>query len=329
MPPTILPSPCVGICKLDPETGWCLGCARSSDELTRWRDLSADAQGEIWADLPRRKAALGLAFRLLPWGGPSLWAHLAGMALIPGTAWSIGIYGAIAEFAAREGEEPQMPCSDDQLLLRVRGGALSLRLLPGARLFELVGRTGQGKRLVLALHRARVKEAPAIGVTELGADTHALDSACRDARLFDLGVTRSVIRFCVRTGEPSLIALLRRAQGRDALDPAIGVIEALLACSPDRVVVSPVGRIEVAGPILRTDHSGPHTHLLPRLLTQRRELEPGFALPDGYLAGAVIYPPSAPAESQTGAPPGEAAQSVFGLTEHALGLVWPTDPWPT
>jgi predicted Fe-S protein YdhL (DUF1289 family) len=56
----MLPSPCVGICRLDNVTGWCLGCARDTNELASWRELSAAEQARIWADLPRRKTLLGL-----------------------------------------------------------------------------------------------------------------------------------------------------------------------------------------------------------------------------------------------------------------------------
>jgi predicted Fe-S protein YdhL (DUF1289 family) len=59
----MLPSPCVGICRLDETTGWCLGCARDANELGNWRDLSPTARALIWADLPRRKTILGLSFR--------------------------------------------------------------------------------------------------------------------------------------------------------------------------------------------------------------------------------------------------------------------------
>lgn len=299
LPVAMLPSPCVGICRLDPDTGWCLGCARSADELTLWRNLLSERQAEIWADLPRRKAVLGLAFRLLPCGGPALLDHLVQAASTPGTAWSIGIYGAIAEFMPHMGETAQAARSQEELVLRTLGGAIRLRPPAGARLFELADNAGRAARLVLALHRARVKDVPPAGITELGADAQAIDPSARDHRLFDLGVTRSAIRFCVRTGDPQLIALLRQAEGRDMFDPATGVGEILVARSPDRIAVSPVGRVEVEGPILRKDHSGPHTHLLPGPLAQRREMEPGFDLPEGYLAGAILYPP---AETQTCAP---------------------------
>jgi predicted Fe-S protein YdhL (DUF1289 family) len=39
----MLLSPCVGICRLDDTTGWCLGCARDTNELASWRELSAVA----------------------------------------------------------------------------------------------------------------------------------------------------------------------------------------------------------------------------------------------------------------------------------------------
>jgi len=31
-----VPSPCVKICVLDTETGYCLGCYRTSDEIEMW-----------------------------------------------------------------------------------------------------------------------------------------------------------------------------------------------------------------------------------------------------------------------------------------------------
>ena len=74
--PGMLLSPCVGICRLDDTTGWCLGCARDTNELATWRALSPAEQAGIWADLPRRKIILGLRFRLLSWPGEVLMAAL-------------------------------------------------------------------------------------------------------------------------------------------------------------------------------------------------------------------------------------------------------------
>ena len=157
-------------------------------------------------------------------------------------------------------------------------------------MFELVGATGKVERRVLALHRSRLRGEPAGGVTELGADEDAIEPARNSERLFDLGASRSIIRFCVRTSEPPLIAALRQAGARDLFDPAIGLVPALLANSPDRVVISPIGRIEVSGPIFHRDREGPHTHLLPEILAYRQLPVSGFALPDGYAAGVSIFP---------------------------------------
>lgn len=289
-PPELLPSPCVGICRLDPETGWCLGCARTAEELAVWRDLPGGDQLAVWRDLPRRKALLGLAFRLLPWQGRSLLDRLAEASAVPGATWSIGVRGAVAEFVAPPGGAVFAELAGDGLRLRTPGGALRLTTPPGLRAFELVGSSGRAERVVLALHRARIIGGFAAGVAELGPDEPAIDPGQRSALLFDLGLDRPPIRFCVRTGEPGLMARLRAASGADAFARDTGLVPHLLAASPDRIVSSPVGRIEVIGPILRAAWSGPHTHLLPDLLAQGRTMDPGFALPEGYVACATLVP---------------------------------------
>jgi len=34
----MITSPCISICKMDPDTGFCQGCARSSQEKILWKD---------------------------------------------------------------------------------------------------------------------------------------------------------------------------------------------------------------------------------------------------------------------------------------------------
>ena len=38
-------SPCISICKSDPVTGFCYGCARNSKEKLRWKDKNT---GDEW-----------------------------------------------------------------------------------------------------------------------------------------------------------------------------------------------------------------------------------------------------------------------------------------
>lgn len=49
------PSPCVNLCRMDPRTGWCQGCARTIAEITAWSKLSATEREPIWAALPSRQ----------------------------------------------------------------------------------------------------------------------------------------------------------------------------------------------------------------------------------------------------------------------------------
>ena len=283
-----LPSPCVGICVLDNATGWCGGCGRTDQELANWREMPARAQRAVWADLPRRKTILGLGFRLLPWSGPMLLDRLAGMSAAPGAGWSIGVYGAVAEFAAND-DRIATSIDGGDLYLRTRGGRAVIRLPPGARAFELVDANGRVGRIALALHRARFKQPPASSITCLGDDSDAIDPPMRQAKLFDLGLARRSIRFGVRTREPALVDLLNAHAGL-GLRASPALVTALIEQSPDRVVISPFGRIEVEGPVLRDDHVGPHTHLLPDLLRTGREIEPGLELPPDYVPCASLFP---------------------------------------
>ena len=50
-------SPCVQVCLLHPETGLCIGCARSGAEIAAWSSMSARARGIVMAALPGRVAA--------------------------------------------------------------------------------------------------------------------------------------------------------------------------------------------------------------------------------------------------------------------------------
>lgn len=49
-------SPCVKVCRMDPERGLCLGCARTLDEIARWGTMSDEERARIMAELPGRDA---------------------------------------------------------------------------------------------------------------------------------------------------------------------------------------------------------------------------------------------------------------------------------
>lgn len=53
-----VPSPCVLICRIHAESGWCEGCARSIDEIMVWSRANAATKLAIWEQLPERAAWL-------------------------------------------------------------------------------------------------------------------------------------------------------------------------------------------------------------------------------------------------------------------------------
>ncbi|MGF1462655.1 MAG: DUF1289 domain-containing protein [Maricaulaceae bacterium] len=50
-------SPCVKVCFISPDSGLCLGCYRTLEEIAQWSSLTADEQAAVWAAIPAREAA--------------------------------------------------------------------------------------------------------------------------------------------------------------------------------------------------------------------------------------------------------------------------------
>ena len=48
-------TPCVGVCRMDPELGLCLGCFRTLDEIAVWPRAADDVRLEILAAVARRR----------------------------------------------------------------------------------------------------------------------------------------------------------------------------------------------------------------------------------------------------------------------------------
>lgn len=51
----MLPSPCINICKMDAQTGLCLGCFRTIEEITVWSRADEPARAAILAAVDRRR----------------------------------------------------------------------------------------------------------------------------------------------------------------------------------------------------------------------------------------------------------------------------------
>jgi predicted Fe-S protein YdhL (DUF1289 family) len=47
-------SPCINVCQINRRTGWCKGCRRTMDEISRWPHANDDERRAILARLPER-----------------------------------------------------------------------------------------------------------------------------------------------------------------------------------------------------------------------------------------------------------------------------------
>jgi hypothetical protein len=220
----------------------------------------------------------------------------------PGTGWSMGTSGAIAEFTRDAGE----PVERSGPAVVTARGALVLDPPPElvARAYETpVGPgTAWNHAVALCLPTAAARRAARTVVTELGADAHAARRSDRDAVLFDLGLGTPTVDVCVRTRDPELLAVLRAAEGRALFEPGSSTAGAVVVAGPHRVLGTALGRVEVYSPIPPPDGrspDGPHTHLLPHLIRPGRTHPPTVPVPPGTLPVGYCYPPH-PAADQHG-----------------------------
>ncbi|MCH2486691.1 MAG: DUF1289 domain-containing protein [Erythrobacter sp.] len=50
-------SPCIKVCRLDPDELWCTGCGRSLAEIAAWTTASEEEKGTITRKACERRAA--------------------------------------------------------------------------------------------------------------------------------------------------------------------------------------------------------------------------------------------------------------------------------
>lgn len=53
----VAPSPCISVCRMNADTGFCAGCLRTLVEITAWSRISPSAKREVWAAIAQRAAA--------------------------------------------------------------------------------------------------------------------------------------------------------------------------------------------------------------------------------------------------------------------------------
>jgi hypothetical protein len=211
----------------------------------------------------------------------------------PSIGWSIGIFGALAEFHRDENE----PAEVRELTVSTPLGAIRLEPVDGCRPVRFEPRSEkQADRdfgVGLCLPEAQARMPCRAVLTELGPDRDAVLAKDRDAILFDLGLDMPYGTFCIRTADPVQIERLRAVAGRALLDIENGIFDEIACMSPHRVFMSRLGRIEVFQRIAAKGGAtppGPHTHLLPKLASRRRTHSANAILPAGLVPCATFYP---------------------------------------
>lgn len=211
----------------------------------------------------------------------------------PQTGWSIGVFGALAEFH----REPDEPASIKEFEVATVRGAIRLKPLDECRPVAYKPRSAKqadrdfGTALCLPEAAAQMQRRELL--TELGPDASAINESDRKAILFDLGLGSPYGIFCVRIPyeDERQIARLRSGLGKSFLGSAL--FDEVVRMSPHRVFMSRLGRIEVYQRIGEhggaTPH-GPHTHLLPKLVSRRRTHSANALLPEGLVPRATFHP---------------------------------------
>jgi hypothetical protein len=210
----------------------------------------------------------------------------------PDAGWSVGTFGALAEFLRDPDEEVALTRAPGRATAVTARGGIAVHATGDVVPLAWERRTGD------SWSQAVVLCVPADGggrsvVTELGPDVDALRAEDRDAVLVDLGVGAPHLSACVRTSDAGLLASLRAVEGRP-LAEAAAAAGLLVEAGPHRVFRTAVARLEVFTPIPPPDGTspdGPHTHLLPRLLARGRTHAATDPIPAGRAPGATLHLP--------------------------------------
>lgn len=218
----------------------------------------------------------------------------------PDTSWSLGTFGAIAEFVRDRGEDAEVRLERRSVFAVTDRGGIRFENFQDIRLvaYETVSKNARewGYAVALCLPAEACEMNRRRVLTEIGPDRGAICEEDRDAILFDIGVGALQVDVCIRTENSDLIAILRAAAGQSLFAPGNRALGAIVTAGPHRVFSTRLGRSEVfqgIPPASGESPAGPHTHLLPKLLRSGRTHAATEPIPDGLAPCAHFYPPNA------------------------------------
>lgn len=213
--------------------------------------------------------------------------------------WSMGSFGAIAEFHHVSGDAAPAPAQ--ALCQATERGAVRIDRLSNVRPVAYETLSPKSHRwtqaVSLCLPEAEATMNRRAVLTELGPDKDAIRPQDAGAILFDMGLDQPQVDFCIRTDDPDLVALLREQAGRSLFEMGNPAMPAILKAHPHRVALTRIGRVEVYQMIGGPDTGGkspegPHTHVLPKLLRAGRTHSANTPIPEGYVPCCGLHPKS-------------------------------------
>ena len=280
---------------MDEVLGWCRGCGRTDDEIAEWADAGDSRREAIWAALPERTGAMGIAITRLPWRRERIAEFVAESLDKKTGTWTVGCGDAVVEFSCAHNEPCRISVSGDTITALSERGGLRMVVSEDARALRLRADHACGgyRAIFLVVVKAKVN-LPVVGaVTPLGRDEAAIRLEDRSEQWFDLGLGRADFRFAVRTADSELRKRLNQASGL----PLTGLMQSagsmILSHRSTRICETAIARAEVFSfKPLRGGNltEGPHSCLSPGQLSVGRATLLGIDLPPVYALGATFCP---------------------------------------
>ena len=208
----------------------------------------------------------------------------------PASAWSLGAFGAAAEFR-RGQDEAFTTIETGRAGLRTTRGGIALTLVETLRpiAYEMPVGDGWSHAVALCLPATNLVPPTCLFFTELGPDADALDPTQREAVSFDLGLGLNQASVRIRTDRPAALDRLRAHRGSAVTDFDAVIRLELAAGDADLVVAGPLGRIEVLGGA--GDASGPRAFVVPKIVRRSLTHLATAPIPPGLVPLGHFYPP--------------------------------------
>ena len=208
----------------------------------------------------------------------------------PATSWSVGTFGAMAEFF----HDAQTEINSTSYTLSAHNslGAIqidtneALRLIPYEGLSKLEGAWTQGVLVCMPVELATMENRTGL---------YELNSKNTNAQIFDLGLGIEHLDVCIHTNNLNLISVLRAHIGSNVFEPKLHLVEVIQAVSPTRVFRSKAASIHVYSAIPAAGDEtplGPHTHLSEKLLSHNQTQAATVPVPDNWVPVLAFFPPN-------------------------------------